>query len=598
MFDSAGRITPDGYQVEIAIPFKSLRFPDREDQSWRITFWRNHPRDSRRSYSWAAVLRDNPCILCQLGTLSGISGVRPGSSFEFLPTIVGSQSGALRDGEDPDSGFDNRDFDVDPSLGIRYGISSSVGAELALNPDFSQVESDVAQIDVNTTFALFFPERRPFFQEGSDLFRTWWNAVYTRTINDPSLAAKVTGRTSKTGFVALAARDEHTPLILPFEEYSLVADAGKSTCGIVRFRRSFKDDSYLGAVATSRGYDDGGSGTVAGLDGLVRFKQNYALKTQGLLSITREPDNPALVEDAGDATFDRGDYTVALDGESYTGYGAYVGLERDARRWRSSLDFWDSSPTFRADNGFVFRNSDRRVEWSNSYVFYLDNRWLDEIIPTNEYSRRWNAFSVYKAQSVENWVEVVFKRQTSVMVGYDFYAERFREVFFDDIRLFYTEMRTAFSDNLQCGFWLGLGDRIARTESPPALGEGSHVDAWATIKLAQRLVVEPILTYSELSRKDTGEEVFDGYILRTRINYQFNRELFLRFVVQYDDFTGDLDVEPLLTYQINPFSVFYVGGGSNYFDFARFGPEPGNPHQGFEPTEWHLFFKMQYFFRL
>ncbi|MBI4720670.1 MAG: carbohydrate binding family 9 domain-containing protein [Chitinivibrionia bacterium] len=598
VFDSRGRITPDGYQVEIAIPFKSLRFPDTDEQRWRVTFWRNHPRDSRRSYSWATVLRDEPCFLCQLGTLSGISGVRPGSSFEFLPTIVGSQSGELRDGGDPDSGFDNRDPDIDPSLGIRYGISSSVGAELALNPDFSQVESDVAQIDVNTTFALFFPERRPFFQEGSDLFRSWWNAVYTRTINDPSVTAKITGRTSTMGFVALAARDEHTPLIIPLEERSLVVEAGKSTCGISRFRRSLKDGSYAGALATSRWYDGGGSGTLLGLDGLVRFKQNYALKAQGLASITREPDEPALTEGAGEAMFARGAHTVALDGESYEGIGAYIGLERDARHWQSTLDYWDSSPTFRADNGFVFRNSERRVEWNNSYAFYPDNRWLDEIIPSNEYARQWNAFGLYKAQSVENWIEAVFKRQTSVMLGYDFYAERFRDVCFDDMRLFYSEIRTAFSDALQCGFWLGLGDRIARSASPPALGEGAHIDAWAVIKPAQRLVIEPIFMYSELSRKDTGEEVFNGYILRTRVNYQFNRELFLRFVVQYDDFSGDLAFEPLLTYQINPFSVFYIGGGTNYFDFARLGPEPENPHRGFDPTEWHVFFKLQYLFRL
>jgi hypothetical protein len=597
VFDSKGEITADGYQVEIAIPFKSLRFPDRDDQEWRITFWRNHPRDSRRSYSWATVVRDNPCFLCQLGTLRGMRGVRPGNSFEFLPTIVGSQSGALRNADDPGSGFDNGDPDIDPSLGIRYGISSSVGAELAINPDFSQVESDVAQIDVNTTFALFFPERRPFFQEGSDLFRTWWNAVYTRTINDPSLTAKLTGRTNKTSFVALAARDEHTPLILPFEEYSLVLESGKSSCGIVRARRSLREDSYAGALATMRVYDGGGSGSVAGLDGLVRFRQNYMIKAQGLLSVTREPDDPALVLGAEGDTFDGGKHTVALDGESYTGFGAYAGLERDARHWRSNLDYWDAGPTFRADNGFVFRNSDRRVEWNNSYTLYPDNRWLDEIIPTSQYTRRWNSFGVYKAQSVENWLEVLFKRQTSVMLGYDFYTERFHDVFFGDIRLLYSELKTAFSDGLQFGFWVGVGDRIARTEDPPVLGEGTHVDSWAVIKPAQRLVIEPIFIYSELSRKDTGAEVFDGYIFRTRVNYQFNRELFLRFVVQYDDFTGDLAVEPLLTYQINPFSVFYIGGGSNYFDFARLGPETENAYRGFEPTEWHVFFKLQYLFR-
>lgn len=598
VFDSEGQITPEGYQVEIAIPFKSLRFPNRDEQNWRITFWRNHPRDSKRSYSWTAVIRDDPCLLCQLGTLKGIYGVRPGGSFELLPTIVGSQSGELKNITDPDSDFNNHSPDAEPSLGVRYGFSSSFGAEVTLNPDFSQVESDVAQIDVNTTFALFFAEKRPFFQEGSDLLRTWWNAVYTRTINDPSVAAKITGRTSRTSFVALAARDEHTPIILPFEEYSVVVEAGRSDNGVVRLRQSLKEDSYVGAVATGRWYDGGGSGSVAGLDGLWRFRQNYIFKAQGLMSLTREPDNPLLIGDAEGKTFDGGTHTIALDGESFSGYGAYIGLERDARHWISNLDFWDSSPTFRADNGFVFRNSDRRVAWSNSYTFYQDTRWLDEIIPNNKTTRRWNASNVYKAQSIENWLEIVFKRQTSLTLGYDFYTELFRGVKFEDMRLSYFELKSSFSDLLNCGFWLGLGDRIDRTDDPPGPGEGTHIDAWAAVKPIQRLVIEPIFMYSELSRKDTGEEVFSGYILRTRINYQFNRELFLRFVVQYDDFSGELNIEPLVTYQINPLSIFYVGGGTNYFDYNRIYSGVGSGKKGFEPTEWHVFFKFQYLFRL
>ncbi len=599
VFDSKGRITEDGYQVEISIPFKSLRFPDKEEQNWRVTFMRSHPRDSRRSYSWASVVRDDPCFLCQMGSIKGIRGVRPGSSIELLPTVVGSQSGSLRDFGNPESDFKNGDPDVEPSIGIRYAISSSVGAELTVNPDFSQVESDVAQIDVNTTFALYFPERRPFFQEGSDLFRTWWNVIYTRTINDPSVAVKATGRTNKTSFVALAARDEHTPLILPFEEQSLVLQAGRSTCGVFRFRRAFKDDSFAGAAATGRWYDGGGAGAVMGLDGMWRFKQNYKIKGQALLSLTREPDRPVLTEGFKDDSFERDSHTAALDGESFGGRGVYAGFERDARHWQSSLDYRDSSPTFRADNGFIERNNERRLSWINSYAAYPDNSWLDEVNPYNKVTRRWNASGLYKAQSIENWIEVQFKRQTMMTLGYDFYTELFGGVYFDDIRLAYYEMKTAFTDAFHCGFWLGVGDRIWRNLNAPALGEGGHIDAWARIKPMTRLVIEPIFMYSALSRKDTGEEVFDGYILRTRVNYQFNRELFLRLVVQYDDFGGELNFEPLLTYQINPFSVFYIGGGTNYQDYARVVPVSGERrYTGFKPTEWHWFFKFQYFFRL
>ncbi|NIQ52314.1 MAG: hypothetical protein GWN71_02170, partial [Gammaproteobacteria bacterium] len=178
-----GRITERGYQVEMAIPFSSLRFPDRAEQAWRINLLRNLPRASRHQMVWAGLDLNDPCILCQSGSLLGIEGVRPGGRLELLPAVVASRAGSLRDPSDPASSFEDGDVNAGLSLGVRYPFSAGWTAELAINPDFSQVESDAAQIDVNTTFALFFPERRPFFQEGSDLFNTWMRAVYTRSIN-------------------------------------------------------------------------------------------------------------------------------------------------------------------------------------------------------------------------------------------------------------------------------------------------------------------------------------------------------------------------------------------------------------------------------
>lgn len=599
VFESRGRITEHGYQVEMAVPFKSLRFPNREKQSWRATFRRIHPRDSRSQYSWATVNRDDPCFPCQFGRLEGLDGVKPGSSIELLPAVVGSQASELENFGDPHSGFDDVVRDLDGSLGVRYGLTSSVGAEITINPDFSQVESDAEQIDVNTTFALEYPEKRPFFQEGSDLYRTWWNVIYTRSINDPSVAGKVTGRTDKTSFLFLAARDDNTPLVLPFEEQSILAAPGKSFSNIARVRRTIREEDFIGIVVTDRRYDGGGSGSLAGVDALYRFSQNYRLEAQALVSYTEEPDKPVLTEGYGEDTFDRGRHTVALDGEKYGGHGAYVSLKRAARHWNSDLSYWDSSPTFRAANGFVFRNSERRLVWHNIYAFYPNNRVFDEIRPNIKLTRRWNAFSIRKAQSIENWIDLKLKSQTNVTVGYDIYYERFGGVLFRDIPLFYAEVSSAFSDMVRFGVWVGLGDRIARYEDPPALGDGSHVDVWGTIKPIQRLVIEPVLAYSTLSRKDNGEEIFDGYILRTRVNYQFTRELFLRLVLQYDDFEGALDVEPLLSYEINPFTIFYVGANTNLQDYDHRSLVPlDRSGDGFEPTAWQWFFKLQYFYRL
>jgi hypothetical protein len=596
---SEGRITETGWQAEIAVPFKSLRFPTRDEQEWRINFWRTHPRDSRRSYSWASLSRDDPCYLCQLGTLLGLQGVEPGGSLEILPSVVGSQFGQLADEDDPGSGFDSGDPDVEASVGLRYSFSSSVAAQLTVNPDFSQVESDVEQIDVNTTFALFFPEKRPFFQEGSDLFESAIDVVYTRQINDPTFAGKLTGRAEETSFIYLVAHDENTPLLIPEEERTLLAEPGRSVSNVARVSRAFGDDNSVGAVVTDRRYDIGGSGTTGGVDVDYRFLQNYAFEAQGLVSYTEEADEPDRIPGVKDDTFDRGEHTVALDGETFGGHAAYVSLEREARHWQSDVEYWDTSPTFRADMGYVFRNSERRLAWENEYVFYPENAVLDRITPSVLVWRRWNSFSRKKAHFIENNLVFQFKGQTSVMLGYDQMNERFRGVYFDAMDLYYTELSTAFSEILQFGVWFGTGDRIARTAEPaPFRGEGSSLDVWGTIKPFRRLVIEPLFNRETLHDKETDEVFFEGYVWRVKTSYQFTRELFLRLVLQYDDFEGKLNVEPLLTYQLNPFTVFYVGASVNELDFDH---ETRGPDQrtgdGFEPTSWQIFFKFQYFFR-
>lgn len=607
VFASKGRITDDGWQAEMSVPFKSLRFPAHDVQRWRATFWRNRPRDSRRRYSWAAISRDDPCFLCQFGTLGGIEGVRPGGSLEILPSVVGSQSGSLRDPLDPDSGFDNNAPDVDLGVGLRYGFSPSVAAEVTVNPDFSQVESDVEQIDVNTTFALFFPERRPFFQEGSDLYQSFFDVIYTRQINDPTVAGKLTGRTQRTSFVYLVAHDEHTPLLVPEEERTLLATPGRSVSNIARVRHTFGEDDFVGAVVTDRRYEGGGSGTTGGVDGAVRFLQNYQVSAQGLLSYTDEPDQPDNIPGIGGDTFDRGKHTTALDGETFTGTAAYASVEREARHWQSELEYRDTSPTFRADNGFIFRNSERRLDFDNEYVFHPDNRVFDAITPHVLLWRRWNSYSGRKGQAIENNLTFAFKGQTSLMLGYDRMDEGFRGIYFDGIDLYYGEFNTAFSDMLQFGFWLGVGDRIARTpvdgEDPalfvPFLGEGSSLDVWGTIKPWRRLVVEPYFTYGMLREKETNNIRFETYVWRVKTNYQFTRELFLRLVLQYDDSDGTLNIEPLISYELNAFSVFYVGASVDELDFDHDAVAPVNrTGDGFEPTSWQLFFKFQYFFRV
>lgn len=595
IYNSRGKITATGYQVEVAIPFSSLRFPDKPAQTWRATFWRNHPRDSRRQYSWSALNRDNPCFPCQFGTLTGIENVKSGSAFELLPSVIGFQSARLRDFKNPNSGLANSKIDGAASLGLQYAFTPSLTAEATYNPDFSQVESDAAQIDVNRTFALFYSERRPFFQEGNDLFNLWQNAFYSRMINDPIFAAKLTGRMNRTSIAYIGGRDEHSPIILPFEERSAFLQAGKSTSNILRIKQTFLQDSYLGGLITDRRLDGGGSGTVVGLDGLLRFWKNYRIEAQTLFSRTKEPQNSTLNTEIfrqfdEDADFDRGKHTVAFDGESFGGHAIYASFERDARHLNFDFDYWAASPAFRADNGFITSNDYRQAILWTSYFFYPNTKLLDRFNPSVTAGRFWNYAGVRKDNWIRPAINFQFKAQTNVFIGSVFSTERFREKIFSGIRRLEVNVNSNFSNPLTMGFWFARGRFIARNLADPVLGRGNDFQLWATIKPMQRIIIQPEYAYSELNYPD-GREIFSGYILRTRINYQFTREFFLRLITQYNDFNRGFNVEPLLSYKLNAFTIFYIGSTHQYLDLD---PNRNDLTQ----TSRQFFMKFQYLVRI
>ena len=252
IFESKGMVTDSGYQVEMAVPFSSLCFPDREIQNWRIDFWRDRQRDNRYKYSWAAIDPNDPCFMCQWGYLEGLEGVHPSSNFEIIPTIIGRQLGERLDTDNPDSKFENHDLDGEASLNLRYSITSNSSVEAAYNPDFSQVESDAGQIDINNTYALYYSEKRPFFQQGAELFESSIDVIYTRSIFDPLAALKFTGQFNKTSLAYLAAYDEKTPYIVPTNEGSYETFIGDAISNIFRLRHIVGDDSYVGIMATDQ----------------------------------------------------------------------------------------------------------------------------------------------------------------------------------------------------------------------------------------------------------------------------------------------------------------------------------------------------------
>lgn len=597
VYQSEGRLTDEGYVVEMAIPFSSLRFPATPIQEWRITFLRTRPRRSRQQYSWATVDRDDPCFMCQFGTLRGLEGIEPSTNLDVIPAVVGSQSADLANASVPRSGLNNDRLTVEPSINLRYNFTPSVSAEATVNPDFSQVESDAARIDANETFALSYPERRPFFQEGSELFETWIDVIYTRSINAPIAAGKTTGRFGQTSVAYLSAIDQKTPMLLPFEEQSATLEVGQSASNILRARRSFGESSFVGATVTDQRYTDiGGSGSVASADAKIQFWKNYRLETQFALSRTDEPNHSDLSSTLDVATFDRGAHTAALDGETFTGTGAFVSVDRNARHWSFDLAYEHNSPTFRTPNGFERSNDYRLVRLWQGYQFYLDDGELvDRIRPSTWLMVERNFDGVGKQTAGELQLQIRLIGQTYVWTDVGYRQERFNGVRFPGLADWNLNVNSNFSDPVRLGFNVNGGRDIYRSDTPEE-GNALNVSVWGTFQPVSRVTIQPEANYARLRDIDTDTTFFEGYVLRAKTSVQFTRELSLRLITQYNHFSGRVDLEPLLSYEINPFSVFHVGTTHNYTVLED--TPVSDVNSSVVQTGRQFFFKFQYLFRL
>jgi len=593
VFASTGRITDSGYQVEAAIPFKSLRFPKKPAQEWKFEFYRHHLREVHYSMSWATYDNNESCWPCQWGTVKGIENVEPGKGMELLPSFVAHQSGRVSDPDCPKTSFENDDIRGDFSLGGKYTVASDAVVEATYNPDFSQIEADASQVDVNTTFALSYTEKRPFFQEGMDLFQSDYFTVYTRSINDPNWAAKFTGSSGKTRVAVLSAHDEHTLAILPFEERSVYVPMNKSYSNLLAVRQSFGQSNYLTGILTDRRYDGGGSGTLATLCGRLRLTKSLYLRGQAVRTFTSEPDDTVLTSGLNGDTFDGGKHTAAFDGESFTGDAQLVGLDLDSRNLYVGLSAYQRTPTYRADNGFQPRNADRRMISYAQYQIRPKGTIFHRISISNELGRIWNDDRLRK----EEWISLAANgqfrfAQAGIWLGHVRQKERFADVDFSGIWSIDAEVWATPIPAFEFGGSISHGRQIARHFL--TRGKETTLHGWADIRLLGRILVEPNITYTQNRDPNTKQMYFCGYIARTRVGYQFNRELSLRLVGEYNNFSRQWSVDPLISYRINPLSTFYLGATYDYDRYAC-GSMPGRYTTCLSQRQY--FMKVQYLFQ-
>ncbi|OGD21501.1 MAG: hypothetical protein A2W03_12080 [Candidatus Aminicenantes bacterium RBG_16_63_16] len=339
---SAGKITEWGYAVEMAIPFNQLRFPrSLEKQTWGFSAERSWPRSVRHRIISHRQDRDISCILCQFNKLSGLEGLSPGRNLEFDPTLTSSRTDEMYKSRFPAGGLRSGAVKAEPGLTARWGPTSNLTLNATANPDFSQVEADVAQLDVNTRFALYYPEKRPFFLEGGDFFLTPVEAVFTRTVADPIWGAKLTGKTGRSALGFFAAEDRINNLIFPSNQGSSSTSFDQNvTGGVLRYRHDVGQGSTLGLLYTGRvGMDY--ANHVAGADGFFRLGKSDNIRFQLLSSETEYPE--AVAKSFGQKLGFFGGHAIRAD------------YQHMSRNWWIFGSYLDSGGGFRADYGYVPR---------------------------------------------------------------------------------------------------------------------------------------------------------------------------------------------------------------------------------------------------
>ena len=572
LFFSGAEIVDDGYTAEMAIPFKSIRYPQQApgvEHRWGFQVVREVKGKNQENIVWAPMSRDVQSFMAQMGVLEGMTDLSTSRNLEILPTFTAIQYGSL---DDASGDWVGQGTSPEGGVNLKYGITSNLTADFTANPDFSQIESDEAQIDVNQRFPLFFPELRPFFLEGQDIFEftSPVQLIHTRTIVDPNLGGKLTGKVGRTTMGFLVADDE-----APGKRDD-PADAayGRNAQFLVgRARYDLYRESHIGVVATGREFMDGYS-RVGGVDGQFRLGQASRFNFVAVQSKHRN--------EAGDEK--GGPMLGAL-------------FEHEGRHLQASAFTAHIYPDFHTDVGFV-RRVDQRTAGSEVGYRWWPEHWVINWGPSFEYQLGYNHAGVREDEMTGAELEVQFARNVSLDVGGTRAFERYGGVGFRrnnyNVR---TNVSTSRLFSLGGGF--NWGDEIFYDISNPYLGRGSRARVFATVRPSPRLTSQINLSTSRFTDVRPGPhagEVFNVQILRAFSTLTFTDRLLLRNITEYNSFRGTLALNLLATYRINALTVFYVGYDDHYQQ-ADLIDEERYPFRTLKRKNRALFTKLQVLFR-
>ncbi len=558
IWDSAGRITADGYEVEMRIPLSSLRFPPTSGQmTWGIDAVRNYPRSQGYRLGLSPISRANNCYLCQASTLEGLEGMRPARSIELDPTITSSQTTERT--EFPKGPFHSDDPKTELGLTSQWGITPNLTLSSAINPDFSQVEADAAQLAVNTQFALFFPEKRPFFLEGADIFETRFNAIYSRNIADPVWGLKLTGKAGKNALGAIVTEDRRTNFLIPSSQGSgLATSNAKNLSTILRYRRDLFGSTTGGLFYTGR-EGDGYHNRMLGGDILFRWKETEALRVELMGSTTQYPGTVVA------STHQRAD--------EFTGHALRAVYQHSGREWYYYVIYRDVAKGFRADLGFVPRVDYREGGGQLERAWYPEKKAWSQVRVGVEAANSEDQSGQHLDRHADFYSWAQGPRQSFVRLDVVPGDQSYRgHVFNTDHMVLYGEFQA--SPDVYLSSQITVGQQVDYANARQ--GDVLRVDPGVRWNAGKHLRLQLDHSYEKLDVD--GGSLFTANLTQFRATYQFNNRTFVRWIAQHlnvdrtpslysfetDARSRDFFNQLLFSYKVNPQTVLFLGYSDTY----------------------------------
>ncbi|MDC1056085.1 hypothetical protein OAQ07_00855 [Flavobacteriaceae bacterium] len=582
-FETAGKIVEDGYQVEFKIPFSSLPFPNGTDQLWHFNFFRKYYRDGNEIELRSQPFdRNDPCQVCQTTDQLVLKDITIEKRVELLPYIAGSLSGA-RPNRNASLNYDK--FKPNAGLGLNIDLNKNSTLEVTLNPDFSQVEADITQIDVNSSYALEYPERRPFFNRGTDIVNFTDGAFYSRSINNPLISTKLLSQAKKSRIYFLTALDQNSPYQIAGEDRSYYGQGGQSYVNVFRYQRLVNKNMRLGMVTTNRYYTDGGYGNLFGTDGWFLFNKNWRLTYELLGNFNKEPNANWI--DSEDQLEGR---TIKLDQDRFKGSAFYLQLYRNTEHWKTYLYLRNISPEYQANVGFVVKNNRRWATLFHEYQNFINKKGLQFFSFGTKADVNYTFDNNLKNVSLDGIFSVKTFLNTTINYTYDW--DIFKNYLNRDYRFVgksEMNLQSSPSEVFNLTLRMTFGKDLAYNEQIPEVGREFTFFAMPMFQLGNKLNLSPSIRYARLRNMENNTDYFNGSISRFSIRYQFNNFLNIRLVSEYNAFTDRFFIQPLMQWNPNPSTVFYIGGNQNSID--DFNDEFYSP---FRVDQTQFFLKFQY----